>query len=162
MSKGPWKRDPKSGLSLAAITKVLPDLEGKPCRVGLLADEVQNDDGTLKTEAFPDCNVFHVNTATWLASGLPEGKKPNVKRLKERILNSSRCHFYPIETEDGKLIGMASHSTSFQAWGEWDRAERAENSRKNLKRGAVPAVKSFDLAVADKPLINSRARERRR
>ena len=158
MSKGQWKRDPKSGLSLAAITEVLPDQEGKPCRVGLLADEVQNEDGTLKTEDFPGCNIFHVNTATWLASGLPEGKKPNVARLKERMLNSSRCHFYPIEIEDGKLVGMASHSTSFQAWGEWDRAERAENSRKNLKRGTAPAVESFDLAVAEKESPPKRAK----
>lgn len=172
MSRGDWIRCPHTGLALTAITYFSPHYDGRPLRWGLLGedskgDPVQNDDGTLRPEAFPDCDVFNWRTAARLAAGLPEGKALNVSRIKKRMLEDwPRCHFHPLSEDyagdallDGEEscnpLAMAGHTNSFQAWGEWDRAERAENSRKNLNRGTTDVsggaiVKSADKAVVEK------------
>ncbi len=172
MSRGKWRRCPHTGLPLNAITDFLPDADRKPVRIGRLGEDsegepVQNDDGTLRPEAFPDCDVYDWPTAARLAAGLPEGKTPNISRIKKRMIEAwPKCHFHPLGEDyagdpllDGSEIGtppaMATHTNTATAWGEWDRAERAENSRRNLKRGTTDVssgaqVKSADKAVVEK------------
>jgi len=109
MSKGPWKRDIDTGLP--------------PNQIDYLTD------GKLDLSRFPDCNVFHVNTVTWLAAGLRPGQKPNVTRIRDRLLGDPRFPCNPILNEDGKIVAMPTNTATVQAWRELDRADRIANER---------------------------------
>lgn len=166
MSKGKWKRCPHTGLSLTAITDVSEsvaedvtevrfyDVPNVPLRRGLLGvdaegEPVQNADGTLRPEAFPECDVFDWATAARLAAGPVEGKAVNVARWKERMIAAwPECLFHPLEEDydgnplmDGEdmcyPLAIACNSKTIIAWGKRDRIRRAENSRRNLKRGTT-------------------------
>ena len=132
MSKGRWKRCQTSGLPRK--------------RVEDLGTEYLDAEGNIDPAKFPDCDLFAPNSVV-AAAGASE---THAAAMVRRMLADPRFHHHEIRDVDGNLIATPSHTHTAQAWGRMDAADRAENSRKNLKRGTAPAVESFDLAIAQK------------
>ena len=115
-------------------------------------------EGNIDPAKFQGCNLFATNSAA-VEAGASE---THASRMMQRMLNDPRFHHYEIRDIDGYLITIATHSHSAQAWGRMDAADRQVASLKNLRRGleggTAPAVKSFDLAVAEKESPPKRAK----
>lgn len=116
MARGPWRRDPLTGLPLGKLEQV--------------DEQYLDDDGTLNVDLFPDCDVFNVSSASAVAFGA----QVNVAKSRDSMLNDPRFHFYPITDPEGRLISLATNCVSAGYVGEICRSENEERRRANLLR----------------------------
>ncbi len=71
--------------------------------------------------------VTHIHTATWIAAGLPEGKKPNVTRVRDRMALDPDFPGEFFRDDDGRIKAIIGLPNSLHVWGVSDRAQRQVN-----------------------------------
>jgi hypothetical protein len=126
VARGPWRRDPGTGLTPAESDRI---------------DEAYlTPEGKLDLSRFRDCNLFRVNSATAAAFG----PGVNVSRTAPAMLTDPRFHHYTIPDPDGRRVTVATHVNSAAAYGELVRSENEHRRRANLWQG--PTTKPFSLS----------------
>lgn len=117
MARGPWKRDPITGLPLGELQKI--------------DEQFLNADGQLNVGLFRDSSIFNVSSVCAAAFG----SAVNVARVRNSMLCDPRFYHHPITDPDCRLITITTHINSAEYYGDIRRAENEDRRRANLWRG---------------------------
>lgn len=125
MASGEWKRDPLTGLTDA--------------KMDTLPSEIF-DGYAINRAAFPGATIFCVSSLCALA---PEYTP---RYVRDTILTNPGSHFhlYPIRSDNGHTLSLATAPNSFRAGLESWKAAKAQAHLPNLRQNQVK-YKKFDV-----------------
>jgi hypothetical protein len=125
-----WERDPVTGLPLSLFYRL------DVCFV--------RPDGTFRTETLSDCNIYHQNSAAFVACGWI-----NPARIRDEMVRDPTYPWRPIYDVAGRVLGRATHANTVVAWWATRQEQlvarvaadpRLQNLRPFRISGVTPAV----------------------
>ena len=116
MARGPWVRCPWTGISKRKLKQI--------------GETFLYDEGGFNPETYPDCDIFDVRSFA-AAAGYKD-----VPHFVTTVVTdqSSPFHARQIRTESGRLLSLATDTTSAEAGGIAFRKLTSEKRKKKLKQ----------------------------
>jgi len=124
MSKGPWKKCPLTGVSLAKLSR---------------SDAPLTEEGNFDPAFWPDCNVFDIRSIA-AHCGFAD-----VAHFENVVLRTSGCpiHFRSVGSPTERIYG--THTSSAQAGGETWRSEQRTAARARCDAGVFDVASGSSL-----------------